>query len=103
MNNAIYKQYMIELREALNEHDPIGLIKIGAPEEEYDYERSLISGPLLRCSTPEEALDLVHKVFCDCFDPETAGPRELYRPLAADLWPLRVLCRSTMADIPPSR
>ena len=90
MNNAVYKQYMIELREALNKSDPIGLSASGAPNDEYGLERSHISGPLLRCATLDEAWDLIYKVFCDCFDVQTAGAREEYRLLAADLWKLRM-------------
>ena len=83
------KRYLAELTTALNEHDPIRLIESGAPADEYNYERSLISGPLLRCASAAEVLDLVYMVFCDCFDVKTAGPREPYEPLADELWRIR--------------
>jgi len=89
MNKAIAQQYSKELRQIVRQFDPIQLIRSGAPEDEYDGEAQLISGPLLRCATANECLTLVHQVFCDAFDLASAGSREKYGPLAQTLWRLR--------------
>jgi len=86
MDNLQHRVYLTELREALNRHDPIQLIDKGAPEHEYDSERSVLAARLLHSHTAEEALAVVHDVFCEWFDPQIAGPRETYRDLADELF-----------------
>jgi len=86
MDNLQHRVYLSELRELLNKHDPIRLIRIGAPEDEYDSERSVLAGRLLNCETVEDAIAATHQVFCELFDGQIAGPKESYRDLATHLF-----------------
>jgi hypothetical protein len=86
MNKKNYKNYLADLREVLNEHDPIRLIAIGAPEDEYDLERGVIAARPAHCRSVDDVHSMVYDVFCEYFDAGTAGSRDAYRPLAEHLW-----------------
>ena len=79
-------RFMRMFREFLNEHDPVELICIGAPPDEYDPERRTIAPSLCRCQSADDVLAVVPTEFKRWFGRDTAGPRERYRPLANDLW-----------------
>ena len=81
-----YKNFLANLRDVFNQHDPIRLIAIGAPEDEYDLERGVIAAKLTHCGNVDDVHTMVYKVFCEYFDAATAGSREAYRPLAEHLW-----------------
>lgn len=85
MDKQTDKQYLSDLREVLNQHDPIRLIAIGAPEDEYDLERGVIAAKLAHCGNTDEVHTMVYEVFCEYFDAATAGSRDAYRPLAEHL------------------
>jgi len=89
LTNHHYKLYLADLRRVLNRHDPIGLIGLGAPENEYDPERSVIASRLRFCKTPDEVPDMVHGVFEEWFGRTTAGARKKYAQLADELWKIK--------------
>ena len=75
-----------ELRTIINMHDPIGLIEIGAPEDEYDPEVKTIIVQLENGMTVQQIHDLIYKEFLRWFgDKTTVGPKEVYVTLASDI------------------
>lgn len=86
MDKPNYKNFLAELRKILNRHDPIGLIGIGVPEDEYDPERSVIASRLVHCHGVEDVHAMVYEVFCEYFGAKIAGARAAYGPLAECLW-----------------
>lgn len=72
------------LQEIMNRHDPIGLIAMAAPKDEYDAEAAKISG--LKVDSVDELAAGIYQVFCDAFDEATAGSKEKYLPLAEEIW-----------------
>lgn len=86
MDKRSYKRYLADLREVLNHHDPIRLLAVGAPEDEYDLERSVIGAKLVHCCSVDDVQTMVYDVFCEYFGADTAGARDSYVPLAEHLW-----------------
>ena len=78
----------MELRTIINRHDPIGLLDIGAPEDEYESEVKTIIVQLDRNMTEQQIHDLVYGEFMRWFDNDasTAGPKKAYKELAKDIY-----------------
>ena len=74
-----------QLTAILAKHDPIGLIKMGAPPDEYKYEARLIL-PLLAIDNVNIAQE-ARRVFSSQFDTAVSrtGPRETYEAIAQDI------------------
>ena len=75
-----------ELALALARRDPIGLVGVGAPDDEYEPEVGTILSRLGTVSSEGEVLDVVHEEFLRWFGPEVAGPRERYAGAASEVW-----------------
>ena len=74
------------VKQAIDQADPIHLLAIGAPEDEYASEIRAIVTRLAACTTLDETQTLVHEVFVIQFDACLAGPKEEYRGLAHTIW-----------------
>jgi hypothetical protein len=74
------------VKQAIDQADPIHLLAIGAPEDEYASEIHAIVTHLAACTTLDETQTLVHEVFVTQFDASLAGPKEEYRGLAHTIW-----------------
>jgi len=88
MDKKIYKQYLDDIRQLINKHDPIALMNMDCPEDEYDPETESIAPKLKKCTTKDEVHEMVHLEFVEWFD-ESAGEKETYLLLAEDLWVLK--------------
>ena|SRR5919106_1456555 len=82
MNSQIY----VLIKHAIDRADPIHLLEIGAPEDEYEPEIREIASRVGECMNPEEIQLLLHEVFTKWFDERIAGPKELYRAPAEVIW-----------------
>jgi hypothetical protein len=75
-----------ELRTIINRHDPIGLLDIGAPEDEYEPEVKTIIVQLDSDMTEQQIHDLIYQEFLRWFeDKSTVGPKGAYKELATDI------------------
>lgn len=79
----------IEVREIVNKYDPIHLIAIGCPKDEYDPEVRRITRRLRNISDVGDLLNIVHRTFIRMFTESLAGPKESYQQLANDLFELK--------------
>lgn len=79
----------IKVRKIVNKHDPIHLIGIGCPKDEYDGEVRMILESFKKASNAEEFHDIIHKIFVKQFFKEIAGPKEEYQKLASELYKLK--------------
>jgi hypothetical protein len=80
---AKYGNNFYELREIINKNDPIGLISMGAPEDEYEAEVKTIIVQLDRIKNKEETLDLIYSEFEKWFG--NAGKKENFRKMASEI------------------
>ncbi len=71
---------------AVDEADPIGLLAMGCPADEYSSEIGSIVPRVANASDPGEVRRIVHEEFVSWFDAGTAGPEEAYDSLANRVW-----------------
>jgi hypothetical protein len=86
------KHSYIELQNrvtaAVNAADPIGLLALGCPSDEYGPEIAKILPLLFRATSLQQFEQQLYELFVEMFD-ETAGSAEGYRELASKLWSFR--------------
>lgn len=84
------KAYFHALREivsrALNEADPLGLLRMGAPEDEYDPEVDTILPRLRGAASEADVRTILHEEFVRWFDESLAGAPEVYDGAARKIW-----------------
>lgn len=83
-----YPQLYEEFLTLLARHDPMGLVKIGAPDHEYRPEVKRILPRLEEASSAEDLERIIHEVFVSMFNEELAGSRSHYREAALEAWEL---------------
>ena len=66
-------------------HDPIGISSDDNPDE-YDPEARTILPRLRDCFSADDTVRVVHEEFIHWFGDQTAGPLELYTPIASEIW-----------------
>ena len=86
---GVDKQLFACVKRAVNAADPIAILRIGAPDDEYDPEIDEITHRLTECRTQAQTRATVHRVFVKWFGAGVAGPRGDYRKLATVLHALR--------------
>lgn len=62
-----FSEDFLKLREIVNNHDPIGLIEIGCPIDEYDPEVKTIIVKLDLAKTEEDIHNLIFNEFTEWF------------------------------------
>jgi len=81
-----YKTQWEMVAAVICEEDPIGLLEIGAPEDEYDPEVGTILPRIKEASSVEELCKIVHSEFVHWFGQPTAGPLSAYSGIAKEIW-----------------
>jgi hypothetical protein len=74
------------VERAINETDPIGLLEIGAPSDEYAPEIGTIVPRLASVERLDDVVAVLHEEFIRWFGDDTAGPRHGYEESARDIW-----------------
>lgn len=70
------------VRKAINEMDPVGLLRAGCPVDEYDPEIGRVYDQLKDDMTADEICGLLFSVFSYFFDPMDVGDRSDYENAA---------------------
>jgi hypothetical protein len=79
-----YGKLYAEASQLVREADPIRLIAIGAPDDEYDVEVSAILPRLREATSPSDVHRIVHEEFARWFGADTAGPPEIYAAVSEE-------------------
>ena len=74
------------VEKAIAAADPIKLLELGAPGDEYAPEVSTILSRLDDAATEDAVRTIVHDVFAQKFGAEIAGPAVKYEHAAATIW-----------------
>ena len=83
----VYGDRFNELRTIIKKHDPVGLVSIGASNDEYEPEVKSIIVQLEGKLSEQQIHDLVYQEFLRWFgDESTVGPKEAYKGLAKDIY-----------------
>src|SRR5882672_1942807 len=83
---AAYGSVYLAVSRLLREADPIGLIAMGAPDDEYDPEVSTILPRLREANAAVDVQRIVHEEFVRWFDADIAGPITDYADVAERIW-----------------
>ncbi len=76
------------VRQCLNSHDPIGLIAIGCPEDEYDPEVPGVLSAIRNAKDLHSLEQCIVTAFAVKFDRQTAMQFKGWKALAKELWDL---------------
>ena len=90
-----YQRLVAAVERAINDADPIGLLELGAPLDEYAPEIGTILPRLGDVQGLNEVADVLHEEFLRWFGDETAGPREAYETPALRIWDALLEYRET--------
>jgi hypothetical protein len=71
---------------AIAEADPINLLQLGAPGDEYDQEVVAILPGLKNATSEEDVCRIVRGEFARRFGEDIAGPPERYQEASAAIW-----------------
>jgi hypothetical protein len=74
------------VEHAINEADPIRLLDIGAPADEYSPEIGTILPRLAGVQGVRGVTNVLHEEFVRWFDQGIAGPSEAYEAPARRIW-----------------
>lgn len=75
-----------ELRAILNHFDPIELIEMGCPQDEYDPEIARILQAVAECKNVEALSAMMRSVYAQMFDEEITGRFPDWDKLADEVW-----------------
>jgi hypothetical protein len=87
---AIKRQYgtlFVSISDALFKADPMG-INFDTNTDEYEQEAGTIIPRLSSAKSEEDVQLIVCEEFCRWFGPITAGPKENYASVSAEIWEL---------------
>jgi hypothetical protein len=84
--DACYQRLVAAVERAINEADPIRLLGVGAPPDEYSPEIGTILPRLAGVQGISDVTNVLHEEFVRWFDQRIAGPREAYEASARRIW-----------------
>jgi hypothetical protein len=85
-----------ELLDLLYRHDPVGLIEVGAPKDEYWPEVEALLPRLREARSQDHLRRIVHAVFLQQFEAEeTCGPESAYEAISQEIWAKFLADRNT--------
>ena len=80
-----YNRLVDAVSNAIDRADPIGLLKSGAPLDEYSAEIGTIVPRLKMANSAQDVQRIIHEEFLRWFG-DIAGPVQEYQQLALDVW-----------------
>lgn len=75
-----------ELSDLLARHDPLGLMGIGCPPDEYSPEARVILHRLHQAKSVELLRKIIHEEFVKMFTAEMVGDESRYEAIALEVW-----------------
>ena len=76
-----------DIADTVNAADPMGLLALGAPCDEYEQEIQQIAAGLCKCQTVSDVQELIHRVFRENFGADADLEEPLYREMAERIPP----------------
>ncbi len=100
---SAYGELYSKVSRLVRETDPIRLIAIGAPDDEYDPEVSTILPRLSVTKCLDDVHRIVHEEFVHWFGADIAGPAEDYAVVSEEIWNAWQHSAGTEKGVPPDR
>ena len=73
------------VKQAIDQADPIGLLAIGCPDDEYDSEINQVLTYVTAYADPASLGQRIHQTFIKMFDERIAGPPEVHHHIARQI------------------
>ena len=73
------------VKQAIDQADPIGLLDIGCPDDEYNPEIEQVMAYVTAYSDPVLLGERIHQTFVKMFDESIAGPLDVYHRIARQI------------------
>jgi hypothetical protein len=86
LGKANYETLAAAVGRAIDDADPVGLLVMGCPEDEYSAEIGTIVPRVSKASSSGEVRRIIHEEFVRWFGEGTAGPEEAYNEPALRIW-----------------
>jgi hypothetical protein len=86
LERAKYETLAAAVGRAIDEADPIGLLGMGCPGDEYSPEIGTIVPRVSKASSAGEVRRILHEEFVRWFGEGTAGSEEAYEQPALRIW-----------------
>jgi hypothetical protein len=87
LSKESYRELYEQLVQILHRHDPIGLIRLGAPHDEYELEVGTIVPRLQSAANAEDVTRIIYEEFSRWFGAaSTTGPQTAYAPIGDEVW-----------------
>jgi hypothetical protein len=83
---ARYEALVAATARAIDEADPIGLLAMGVPRDEYSPEIGTIAPRVSRAASADGVRQILYEEFVRWFDAGIAGPEEAYGAPAQQIW-----------------
>ena len=84
------RQQYGEFRESfitiLASYDPLGLVAMGAPDNEYDIEVDAVLFRMKEAASMDILSTIIYEEFVRCFSLPPTHPKALYQAIAASVW-----------------
>jgi hypothetical protein len=81
-----YRDLFEAVSSALREADPISLIAMGCPSDEYEPEVGTILPRLREAQNANDVQRILHEEFVKWFGEDNAGPLEIYHSASIAVW-----------------
>ena len=81
-----YQVLVAAVERAINDADPIRLLELGAPSDEYAPEIRTIVPRLATVTQLDDVTAVLHEEFIRWFSDDIAGPRHAYVAAARRIW-----------------
>ena len=76
----------LDIEQLLFRHDPMGLVALGAPSDEYESEAETIAPRLADVTSAEDVRRVLHEEFVSWFTDDTAPSPDALTAPADELW-----------------
>jgi len=86
LRDTSYQRLVAAVERAINDADPIRLVGVGSPADEYSPEIGTILPRLAGVQDVSDVTNVLHEEFVRWFDQRITGPRETYEALADRIW-----------------
>lgn len=83
------KTLIEKISEIVNTHDPLYLLKMGCPSDEYNPEIERILPALEEARNKKELHNKVYKIFIEMFDKDMIGPKKDYKQMSEEIFELK--------------
>lgn len=88
-----YDAFVSAVKVAIDSADPIGLLRIGTPSDEYEPEVGSIVPRVAKAADLPEVHRIIYEEFGRWFGVDTAGPLSAYEAPAREIWRALLLFR----------